>query len=50
MRVHYKNTYETASAIRGKNLKVAIKYMKDVLEHKRCVPFNRHTGCIGRTA
>ena len=31
-------------------LKAAIKYMKDVLGHKRCVPFTRYRNHTGRTA
>ena len=48
MRVHFKNTYETARACRGLKLKKAIRYMEDVLEHKQCVPFRRHTSHGGR--
>ena len=29
-------------------LKKAIHYMEDVLEHKQCIPFRRHTGHVGR--
>ena len=32
------------------NLKAAIKYIKDVIEHKRCIPYHRYTGHTGRTA
>merc|ERR1711874_459406 len=49
LRVHYKNTYETAQAIKGMNLKAAQKYLEDVCEKKRCVPFRKYRGCIGRT-
>eukprot|EP00972_Heterocapsa_arctica_P078349 11552142-Heterocapsa_arctica.AAC.1 len=31
-------------------LKTATRYMEDVCEKKRCVPFRKYTGCIGRTA
>jgi large subunit ribosomal protein L17e len=50
VRAHFKNTYETARAVKGLKLKKAIKYMEDVLEHKQIVPFNKHTGCIGLKA
>ena len=50
LRVHFKNTYEVVTAIRGMNLGFAQRYLKDVLERKRCIPFVRFTGCIGRTA
>eukprot|EP00919_Chromeraceae_sp_WS-2016_P036041 GHVR01085531.1.p1 GENE.GHVR01085531.1~~GHVR01085531.1.p1 ORF type:complete len:205 (+),score=27.00 GHVR01085531.1:54-617(+) len=49
-RVHYKNTYEVGRAIKGKSLPKAQKYLEDVLKFKRCVPFRKFTGCIGRTA
>lgn len=55
LRVHFKNTYETAEAIRkdkkGKPMKLsaAKKYLHAVLEKKRCIPFLKFTGCIGRT-
>ena len=49
LRVHYKNTYETAQAIKGMALKAAQTYLADVVEKKQCVPFRKYTGCIGRT-
>merc|ERR1712124_101662 len=42
IRVHFKNTHETARMIKGMNLRKAQKYLKDVIEHKRCVPFLRY--------
>lgn len=48
VRVHFKNTYETARAVKGLKLKKAIKYMEEVLEHKQCVPIRRFTGHAGR--
>ena len=50
LRVHFKNTRETAFALRKMELGKAKRYLKDVLDRKRCVPFHRFTGCIGRTA
>jgi large subunit ribosomal protein L17e len=49
LRAHFKNTFETANAVKGLKLKKAIKYIEDVLEHKQCVPFKRFTGHVGRT-
>ena len=49
LRVSYKNTYETARALRGMNLKKAREYLNAVLEHKRCIPFRRYK-LTGRTA
>jgi len=50
LRVHYKNTHETARAIRGYSLRKAQKFLADVIAHKQAVPFRRHTGGIGRHA
>ncbi len=49
MRVHFKNTYETAKAIKGMLLNDAKNYLEAVLEHKRCVPFTKYEGSTGRT-
>ncbi|CDU20309.1 ribosomal protein L22 [Plasmodium yoelii 17X] len=49
LRVHFKNTYETARAIRRMNLLEAKKYLNAVIEKKRCVPFRRYNGGVGRT-
>eukprot|EP01112_Ceratiomyxa_fruticulosa_P006944 TRINITY_DN178_c0_g1_i1.p1 TRINITY_DN178_c0_g1~~TRINITY_DN178_c0_g1_i1.p1 ORF type:complete len:252 (-),score=57.65 TRINITY_DN178_c0_g1_i1:69-824(-) len=49
LRIHFKNTRETAAAIKGMWLDQAKKYYEEVLEHKRCVPFRRFHGGIGRT-
>ena len=50
MRVHFKNSREAAAAIKGKSLSQAKAYLQAVLEHKRCVPFLRYNGGVGRTA
>ncbi|OEH78152.1 60S ribosomal protein L17 [Cyclospora cayetanensis] len=56
LRVHFKNTYETAMAIktdkRGNPMKLqaAKQYLEQVIEGKRCVPFRRYSNNIGRTA
>ncbi len=49
LRVHYKNTYETAKAIKGLSIAKAKQYLKDVLRHRRCIPYTKHYGGIGRT-
>ena len=49
LRVHYKNTYETAKAIKGLTIAKAKQYLKDVLAHRRCVPYTKHFRGIGRT-
>ena len=50
LRVHFKNTYEACTALRGRKLRDAQKYLSDVIEHKQCVPFRRFNGGCGRTA
>lgn len=47
--MHYKNTRETAAAVRGMPLQKAKAYMDDVVERKQCVPFRRHNRGVGRT-
>eukprot|EP00798_Chlamydomonas_sp_ICE-L_P018653 gene18653-25170_t len=49
LRVHYKNTRETAMAIRGKTLIAGKQHLEAVLERKRCIPFRRHVTHCGRT-
>ncbi|CDI76968.1 60S ribosomal protein L17, putative [Eimeria acervulina] len=56
LRVHFKNTYETAMAIkkdkkgRPMKLSAALQYLHQVIEKQRCVPFRRYNNNIGRTA
>ena len=50
LRVHFKNTRETAFAIKGKSLTEAKKFYEAVLDHTRAVPFRRYCGGVGRTA
>merc|ERR1712236_201839 len=49
LRVHFKNTRETAQAIKGMHLNKAVGYLKAVIAQERCIPFNRFSGSIGRT-
>jgi large subunit ribosomal protein L17e len=49
LRAHFKNTYETARAVKGLKLKRAITYLEDVLEHRDCIPYRRFNGHVGRT-
>merc|ERR1711935_839016 len=49
LRVHFKNTRETAMAIKGLSLERAKSYMEDVMEKKRAIPFRRYCGGVGRT-
>ncbi|KAK1337789.1 hypothetical protein QTO34_002424 [Cnephaeus nilssonii] len=49
LRVHFKNTRETAQAIKGMHIRKATKYLKDVTLKKQCVPFRRYNGGVGKT-
>merc|ERR1739842_19824 len=48
LRVHFKNTRETAQAIKSMPLHRASKYLKNVIAHKEIVPFRRFMGGVGR--
>ena len=50
VRVHFKNTYECAKMMKGKTIDEVRSYFNAVLDHKRCIPFQRFNGGIGRTA
>ncbi|KAG4074163.1 hypothetical protein HA402_014368 [Bradysia odoriphaga] len=50
LRVHFKNTHETAQAIKHMPLRRAQRYLKSVTEKKECVPFRRFNGGVGRCA
>uniref|UniRef100_A0A8D2B6G7 Large ribosomal subunit protein uL22 n=1 Tax=Sciurus vulgaris TaxID=55149 RepID=A0A8D2B6G7_SCIVU len=50
LHVHFKNTRETAQAIKGMHIRKATKYLKDVTLKKQCVPFRRYSGGVGRCA
>merc|ERR1739848_924692 len=50
LRVHFKNTRESAMAIKKMGLIQAKQYLEDVLAHKRVIVFRRFCGGVGRTA
>merc|ERR1712225_106088 len=50
LRVHFKNTRETAMAIKNMSLDKAKRYLEDVIDKKRAVPFRRFCGGVGRTS
>ncbi|KAK4535996.1 hypothetical protein CDCA_CDCA07G2021 [Cyanidium caldarium] len=50
LRVHFKNTRETAAAIRGMTLKRAKAYLAAVIDKKEIVPFVRYKYGVGRKA
>ena len=49
LRTHYKNTYQVGKAIKGMLLKKAEQYLKEVLDHKKCIPYTKYDGSMGRT-
>eukprot|EP01059_Diplonema_ambulator_P024164 TRINITY_DN39_c0_g2_i1.p1 TRINITY_DN39_c0_g2~~TRINITY_DN39_c0_g2_i1.p1 ORF type:complete len:189 (+),score=51.85 TRINITY_DN39_c0_g2_i1:60-626(+) len=49
MRVHFKNTWQVARVLRKMPLKKAQKYLDDVINHKRCIPYIRFSHAAGRT-
>merc|ERR1711964_670500 len=50
LRVHFKNTRETAQAIKKMPLHRATKYLKNVISQKEIIPFRRFMGGVGRHA
>ena len=50
LRVHFKNTRETAQAIKGMHIQKATKYLKDATLKKQCVPFRCYNGGVGGCA
>jgi len=50
LRVHFKNTYEVAGAIRGMPLQKAKTYLDQVMDKKRCIPYRVYNFHCGRTA
>merc|ERR1711909_32237 len=50
LRVHFKNTRETAAAIKHMHVKRATRYLKNVMAKKEVVPFRRFNGTVGRKA
>ncbi|KAI0990077.1 hypothetical protein GJ496_001836 [Pomphorhynchus laevis] len=50
LRVHFKNTYETANAIKKMPLRRAVTFLNHVIQKTEIVPFRRFNGGIGRKA
>ncbi|ELP90782.1 60S ribosomal protein L17, putative [Entamoeba invadens IP1] len=50
LKVHFKNTLNTAAAIKGMKVTRAQAYLNNVLKRKECVPFRKHNGGVGRSA
>lgn len=48
LRIHFKNTFHVGRAIKGMKLTKAEAYLKDVLEHKSCIPYSRFDHSVGR--
>ncbi|KAL0598028.1 LOW QUALITY PROTEIN: 60S ribosomal protein L17 [Plecturocebus cupreus] len=47
LHVPFKNTHETAQAIKDMHIQKAMKYLKDVTLYKQCVPFQRYSAGTG---
>ena len=50
LRVHFKNTRETAQAVKKMHIRKATRYLKDVIAKKQIIPFRRFSGGVGRKA
>lgn len=50
LKVHFKNTHETAAALKGMTLGRAKRFLKNVMKRKEIVPFRVFTGGVGRDA
>ncbi|KAI6178440.1 50S ribosomal protein L22 [Aphelenchoides besseyi] len=50
LRVHFKNTHETARALKGMPIKRALRFLENVKEKKEIVPFRRFNHTVGRKA
>ena len=50
LRVHFKNTRETAQSIKNMHLRRAMKFLKAVTEKQECIVFRRYNGGVGRCA
>ncbi|CAF1020376.1 unnamed protein product [Rotaria sordida] len=50
LRVHFKNTRETANALKRMTLRRATRYLKNVVNKKEIVPFKRYNGGVSRKA
>ena len=48
LRVHFKNTRETAHALKRMTIRRATRYLKNVVNKKEIVPFKRYNGGVGR--
>ncbi|XP_064087886.1 large ribosomal subunit protein uL22 [Palaemon carinicauda] len=50
LRCSFKNTCETANAIKKMSLARAVRFLKNVMNKKECVPFRVFNGGVGRCA
>jgi large subunit ribosomal protein L17e len=48
VRVHFKNTMETAAALKGMSLRRVKKFLNNVLRHTECIPMRRYISGRGR--
>merc|ERR1712243_299929 len=50
LRVHFKNTRETAKCLKRMHIRKAVRFLNDVIGKEQCVPFRRFNGGVGRKA
>ncbi|EDV29692.1 expressed hypothetical protein [Trichoplax adhaerens] len=50
LRVHFKNTRETAMTLKNMHIHKAMRFLKDVMNKKQIVPYRRFKGDVGRKA
>ena len=48
LKASFKNTFETANAVKGMELLRAMDYLNAVIAHERCIPFRRFNKSMGR--
>ena len=46
---HFKNTFHVGRAIKSMLINKAESYLKEVLEHKKCIQYSRYDHSMGRT-
>ena len=50
LRTHWKNTFHVGRAIKGMLLNKSEEYLKDVFEHKWCIPYSWFDHSVGRSS
>ena len=47
LRTHFKNNFHVGRAIKGMLINKAESYLKEVLEHKKSIPYSRYDHSMG---